>query len=253
MKFCAGEFGVETLLNQTQEGKSLGAYEISARKSSVPTPSRTSAKTSFQAVFFAERATALIVTVRVQPFNLIQDAAAALTASCAFGTVIDCSCSESERMTTVPPMRSILCRAAVFSAAAALVFFCSCERHKPEELHHGGHGDAKSGEHSHAAGDAHGHEHGSMPINMARPPNRFAARNARAVLSFAHALTSSPQTMAKHQYATTPPNISTMPPGVPVHHRERSGRAVLVLRDALHPDHLHDAVHDELIWASRTG
>ena len=69
MKFCAGLFGDETWLNQIQEGTSFGVKEISARKSSVPTPRRIRAKTSFHALLFTERATAAHTNAAMFPFN----------------------------------------------------------------------------------------------------------------------------------------------------------------------------------------
>ena len=57
-------------------------------------------------------------------------------------------------------MRTLLRRLAVVSASAALIFFCSCERHSPEEL--GSHGDhGKADGHGHGAGDAHGKPQGN--------------------------------------------------------------------------------------------
>ena len=58
-------------LKGTQEGRSLGAYEISARKSRVPAPRRTRAKTSFHAVFLKVRATAAHSNATESPFNFI--------------------------------------------------------------------------------------------------------------------------------------------------------------------------------------
>ena len=58
------------------------------------------------------------------------------------------SCAASERTRRLPPMRTFLRRFAVVSASAALIFFCSCERHSPDEL--GSHGD-------HGKGDDQGH------------------------------------------------------------------------------------------------
>jgi len=63
-------------------------------------------------------------------------------------------------------MRPFLRKAAVLMASAALIFFCSCERHNPEELYHGGHSAAGAADHSHRASDPHGHategnKHGS--------------------------------------------------------------------------------------------
>ena len=55
----------------TQEGRSFGSYEISARKSSVPAPRRTRAKTSFHAVFLKVRATAAHSNATESPFNFI--------------------------------------------------------------------------------------------------------------------------------------------------------------------------------------
>src|SRR5271167_833054 len=54
IKFCAGLFGGLTELNQTQEGTSLGVYEISARNRTVPAPSKTSPITSFHALCFCD-------------------------------------------------------------------------------------------------------------------------------------------------------------------------------------------------------
>ena len=54
-------------------------------------------------------------------------------------------------------MRPFLRRFSVVAASAALVFFCSCERHSPDELgSHGAH--AEGDDHGHAtSGDAKGH------------------------------------------------------------------------------------------------
>src|SRR5437870_5744076 len=71
MKFCAGRFGGDTWLKGIQEGRSLGAYEINARKSNVPVPRRRRAKTSFHAVFLKVRATAAHSNPRENPFNFI--------------------------------------------------------------------------------------------------------------------------------------------------------------------------------------
>src|SRR5438093_2805019 len=64
MKFFGGLFGGATSLHGTHEGRSRGLYEISAKKSRVPAKSRMMAKTSFHALFFAERATVPIVNPR---------------------------------------------------------------------------------------------------------------------------------------------------------------------------------------------
>ena len=56
--------------------------------------------------------------------------------------------------------------------------------------------------------------------------------------------------MAKHTYATSPPNLTGMPPGVPVHHRQRSGGAVLLLRHEIGPDCLHGALPSESVGRS---
>ena len=57
--------------------------------------------------------------------------------------------------------------------------------------------------------------------------------------------------MAKHKYATSPPNLTGMPPGVTVHHRQRSCRAFLLLRHEVGPDRLHGALHFESVWCAR--
>jgi hypothetical protein len=75
------------------------------------------------------------------------------------------SCTYLPRATTLPPMRSILRRAAVLVSAITLAFFWSCERHHPSELPN--HEEHKPGEEAHghgAAKDEHGHAkdaHGS--------------------------------------------------------------------------------------------
>ena len=58
--------------------------------------------------------------------------------------------------------------------------------------------------------------------------------------------------MAKHEYATVPAKHQRDAAGRSLHHRERSGRAFLVLRDALDPDHFHDPVPRDERWASRS-
>ncbi|MDQ3119856.1 MAG: hypothetical protein M3Q89_09870 [Verrucomicrobiota bacterium] len=69
-------------------------------------------------------------------------------------------------MTTVPPMRrSLLRKAAVLTSAAALICFCSCERHRAGELpSHDSHANSEAADHAHADGKAekpgHGTEHG---------------------------------------------------------------------------------------------
>ena len=67
------------------------------------------------------------------------------------------SCTRLLRTSTLPPMRSILRRAAVFASAVTLAFFWSCERHHPSELPN--HEEHKPGEeaHGHGAKDDHGH------------------------------------------------------------------------------------------------
>jgi len=92
-------------------------------------------------------------------------------------TVIVSSCSELNRMTTVPPMRSFLGKVAGFSSAVLIGCFGSCERHRATEL------PAEQEHAKSAAPDAHdrgshagppghgtpaiGHEH---PQDHAAPP-----------------------------------------------------------------------------------
>ncbi len=48
--------------------------------------------------------------------------------------------------------------------------------------------------------------------------------------------------MAKTKYLTSPPKITDHAAGRALYRRQRSGRALLLLRDEFHPDHLHDQV-----------
>ena len=57
--------------------------------------------------------------------------------------------------------------------------------------------------------------------------------------------------MAKHKYATSPPNLKGMPPGVPYIIGNESGRAFLLLRHEVGPDRLHGALHFESVWCAR--
>jgi hypothetical protein len=83
-------------------------------------------------------------------------------------------------------MRSFVRHLGSATLAVILIVFCSCERHKPEELHHGG-GHSKSSDqkgdgHGHAAGDhgpdehKHddhaGHDH-AKPATSATPAQFF--------------------------------------------------------------------------------
>lgn len=172
IKFCAGRFGGEIWLNGTHEGRSLGAYEISARKSSVPEPSRRSAKTSFHAVFLVVRATAAHSNARESPFNFIPSNApekrerktsnvqrrmlrarlSGVGTPGFLGSSLDIGRWNVKRWTfsfsrRFPPcaaqpsaltlrrvMRFLLRRAGLALAAGFTIFCCSCERHRIGEL-----------------------------------------------------------------------------------------------------------------------
>ena len=92
-------------------------------------------------------------------------------------------------------MRTFLRRFAVVTASAVLVFFCSCERHSPDELgHHGDHaegddhGQAASGDkkgHGNAGGLAneHGDDHGKAETHGAGGHDHAAGEKHEAPLS----------------------------------------------------------------------
>lgn len=75
-------------------------------------------------------------------------------------------------MSTVPRMRSLLRRSAVITSLVAIVFFCSCERHHPDELAAEGPVKAEPGTPHHAA--AVEKEHGAKAhVSPAPTPAQF--------------------------------------------------------------------------------
>ncbi len=82
-------------------------------------------------------------------------------------------------------MRAIYRRAAVLAASGVLIFFCSCERHKADELAHGEHAEASPAAHDAQKHDGeasqHAADHNASPASspMGMPAQFFPSPTPR--------------------------------------------------------------------------